>query len=159
MDKVRKWTSYLEEDMAISVKLPIDWSVGNSKDFQLILLANDTIGYRVNVAINKHKFSGTQEDFERSIAKSNLAMEKEYPEYKKLKEVQCWIDGFPAYHQVYSWKSDRPGEDSSFIQSLTLIYDTKSQLLEVNGTTLESLPKETVTLIEEIVSSIRLLAK
>lgn len=159
MDQVRKWTSYFEEDMAVSIKLPIDWSVGNSVDFQLILLAEEVDGYRVNIAMNKHKFSGSQEDFERSIVKSNLAMAKEYPDYKKLKEVQCWIDGLPSYHQLYSWKSDKPGEDSIFFQTLTLIYDMKSQLLEVNGTTIKSEPAEDIALLEEIIDSIRLIAK
>ena len=157
MDKERKWTSYYEDEMAISIKLPIDWNVGTSKNFQLILLAQEVDGYSVNVAINSHEFSGDEAAFNQAISNSNNAMAKEYKGYTKLKEEQCWIDGYPAYHQVYSWIADEDNQEKNYIQTLTLIYDMKSRLFELNGTTLKNLPESNVQLMEEIISSLRII--
>lgn len=159
MNKARTWTSFFEKEISISVRLPIDWNIGKSEDFQLLLLAPEVNGYSVNVAINQHEFKGELSDFEKAIASSNARMETEYPEYEKKQELQCWIDGCPAYHQVYSWKSDEEGDDTIYVQTLTLIYDMASTITEVNGTTLKTLPAENLTLLEDIVGSIRLIDK
>lgn len=156
MYKNRTWTSYYDQAMGISMKLPVDWNVGKSEDFQLLLISPKVDGYSVNLAVNEHNFKGSQKDFENAILTSSEKMSQEYPGYKKISDIQCWIDGFPAYHKVYSWNSE---DGVAYVQTMTLIYDMSSRLFEFTGSTLQSMPKSTIELLEEITTSTRVIMK
>ncbi len=154
MDRSRKHYSYFSKALSASVRMPADWDTVTSEDFPLALLAPEKNGFRANVGFNLYKLSGDDEQkFEKAIRSSKQVLIDEYKEYKLIEEQQVWIDGFPAYHQEYTWKDDEM--DLYYYQTLTLIYVMPNRLYEVTGTSLLTNKENYLDKIIKIVDSFR----
>lgn len=156
IDRNREWTSFYHKELNVSIKVPTSWEIGNNEDFQLILIAPVDDGYRANIGLNIYEFTGgDRAQFEKAILTSKENLETEYRNYKMLQEDQIWIDGLPAYHQRYEWTTE---QDAHFVQTLTLIF-VPDRLYEMNGTSKAGLGEKYLDLLEEIITSLRIVVK
>lgn len=155
MEHQRKWSSYYSDTLSISVKVPIGWEIGSNDDFELLLLAPPTDGFKVNVGFSQIEFAGGQEEFVNAIQQYKDQLQAEYSGYKMEREEECWIDGYPAFHHIYSWFSS--DLKRKIVQSLTLLFDTESRMYQINGTSLDSLGEKVIEELEEIIGSCRII--
>lgn len=155
MESQRVWSSFFSKPLSLSVQVPVTWEVASNDDFTLLLIAPEENGFKANIGINGYSFTGEKKDFEKTIEQFKVDLQSDYPEYKLLSEEECWIDGYPAYHQLYSWYSNE--QDCIVFQTLSLICDTQTRLYQVNGTCLEGQNSKILNLIEKIAGSVRII--
>ena len=156
MNGSRDLVSYFEKDIRVSIAFPPTWDYGSNADFKLIVMALSKNGYRTNIGVSVHKTEiDSADDFRVYIAQANANLQGEYHQYKKINELDCWIDGRPAYHQHYQWCSEE--HKLAFDQTLTLIIDPTGALYEVIGTCLSLDAKEGVPVLEGVIEGIRII--
>lgn len=154
MNQSTDWVSYFHKELSVSLVLPEEWQIGSNDNFELILLAPPEDGYHSNLGMSKYNFKNpSRSQFEAAIQKTKDNQKAEYPEYKLLSEENCWIDGFPAYHQSYEWVSEEYAR--TFVQTLTLILRGENGLYELYGTTLKGKENDFLPIFEKIIESFR----
>jgi len=158
MDKKRTRFSFYNEELSISINVPIGWDVVKSNDFPLALLAPEKEDFRVNVGFNLYQLPGEDKDkFEQAIQSTKKVLKDEYDQYQLINEEQVWIDGYPAYHQENSWVDE--DMDQGYFQTLTLIYVLPDRLYEIIGTSLLAEKEEHIERLRAIIDSFRFINK
>ena len=154
MERTRTHYSFYSKDLTASVNVPADWDTVSSEDFPLALLAPLKDGFRTNVGFNLYKLSGGDEQkFQKAIQSSKQVLVEDYDQYKMISEQEVWIDGFPSYHQEYTWLDEETGH--AFYQTMTLIYVLPERLYEVTGTSLLKHKDENSESLRDVISSFR----
>jgi hypothetical protein len=158
MNELLKTVSYFDQELSISLEIPIDWSVNKDDEFPLSLFAPADSNYRANLSFSQMPVeSPTIEILKQAIEETKADQLQEYPHFQQIKEEQIWQDDCPAYLQQYEWKS--PDLDDYFEQVFCLILTPSYGLFGIYGTTLKSLRDEYIAIFLHIISSIRFINK
>lgn len=148
-----KYTFY-DEDTSISLVLPEEWHAGKHKDFDFMIIGPSNKGYKSNIGFSLKEIGPlTPEVLDKIISNTKKDQVKNYNEFEEVQSSKKMINEHPIWIQQYRWKDEESG--MHFSQILMLAVLEEELLLEVNGATLESIEKEFIPHMVQIVESFR----
>jgi len=151
-NELPQMVSYFDEDVRVSLEMPIFWNAGKNADFPLLLVAPKKEDYHSNLGFERVQFAiESPQAFEASIRQTKADQARDYEGYEMVGEERWLQDNRPTYWQQYTWSDGH----HLFVQVLVLFVLDDQTVMQVHGATLVGMVDEVIPIFRHVIESLR----
>ncbi len=146
--------SYFDADLMLSIDLPVDWEVGTTDGFPLVVLAPEQHGFRANAGFSERRIEPPGKDgFLAAIEQLKAEQATDFAGYELVGERRSVQDGCPAYMLRCRWDLEEPPVRVAQVAALFAV--STGRLVEVHCTALAELEPQYVAGFRALLDSLR----
>lgn len=149
-----KFKSYYDEDLGISLEMPVKWGIIEHDVIPLVVMAPMEKKFQANMTfIIKELELATPEAMQIVVESARNDRIESYDNFELVHEERLIIDNSPAHIETYHWTMDNTG--IPLTQLFALIFIGNDVLYSIHATCLRKLEETYLPRFEHVVKSLR----